>query len=148
MLNCTLSANLNGLNLGTRSLATLAGLNIGTVSRSRMTHPHMPCQFLRDGDSKSMGDLSIKVGGSSQIPQPPFSPQALYSWQFTTSASVASVEVVVPTVAVPVPALRAGRPAEAARLRVLSESRASEFLRTETTTRCRPAPVACTAAGG
>ncbi len=148
MLNCTLSANLNGLNLGTRSLANLAGLNTGTTSRSRMTHPHMPCQFLRDGDAKSKRPSKIMYGGSQPISQPPFSPQGLSPWRFSPGASVASVEVVVPTVAVPVPAIRAGRAAEAARLRVLSESRASETLRTLATTRCRPAPAASFAAGG
>ena len=59
MLNRTLSANLNGLNLGTRTLATFAGLNIvGQAPRLRPSHPQPRRDFMRDGDAKAMRGVS------------------------------------------------------------------------------------------
>src|SRR4051812_2621898 len=50
MLNRTLSANLNGLNFGTRTLANLAGLNIVATQGLRHAHPRKRKDSMRDMD--------------------------------------------------------------------------------------------------
>src|SRR3954452_8152885 len=62
MLNRTLSANLNGLNLGTRTLATLAGLNIvASTQNVPHAHPQKRKDSMRGMDAKLMDDASISI---------------------------------------------------------------------------------------
>lgn len=149
MLNRTLSANLNGLNLGTRTLANLAGLNIvATTSRLRPLHPQKRQDSMRDGDAKAMRGVSISIRGPRPISPPPSSPIGSSSWPFSARTSPASFEVVEPAVAVTLPAEQAGRVARAARSQVLGYPRASACGRPETTARFESTPVAITATGG
>ena len=63
MLNRTLSANLNGLNLGTRTLATAnaASLNIVVDTlRLRHEHPQKRKDSMRGENWKLMGDLDYE----------------------------------------------------------------------------------------
>lgn len=71
MLNRTLSANLNGLNLGTRTLANLqlAGFNtVVDTLRLRHEHPQMRKDSMRGGDSKHKGDTSISISIRGSLP--------------------------------------------------------------------------------
>ena len=132
MLNCTLSANLNGLNLGTGTRANVASLNIvGNLSLLRAGHPQMRSHSMRDDHVKSVDDPKRLILGYLPISQPSSSPQTSLSWWFTTAgASAASVEVVVPAVSRP----------EVARRRVTSPPRPCGAR--ETTVRCESSPVA------
>jgi len=103
MLNRTLSANLNGLNLGTRTLATLAGLNIVATPCVRHDHPRKRKDSMRGETAKDLGGSSISIRGRFPFPPPsshsPFGPS---SWPYSAGASLraARSEVVVVT---PVP---------------------------------------------
>ncbi len=95
-LNRTLSANLNGLNLGTRSFAALANLNNGTPTlRLRHAHPQRVVSHVRDG---SIGDPDASRISIPRDPMsmPPCSPSG--SWWFLGSHQArARVEVVTET---------------------------------------------------
>ncbi|WP_422929513.1 hypothetical protein [Singulisphaera sp. PoT] len=62
--NRTLSANLNGLNLGTRSLATLAGLNNG-ASTLRTRHVH---RVVKRDEMQGYQPMPITIGHEVIIP--------------------------------------------------------------------------------
>lgn len=148
MLNRTLSANLNGLNLGTRTLATFAGLNIvGATLRLRPSYPHKRSQSMRDGDAKAMGDPSIAIRGSRSISPSSSSPFGA-TWPFVVEASPARSEVVEPAVAVVAPVEPAGRAARAARSQVLGDPRASACGWPKLTARAESNPDARSASGG
>jgi len=102
MLNRTLSAKSNGLNLGTRTLANLAGLNIVATQGLRHDHPRKRKDSMRGGDAKLMRDSSISIRGSLEIPPSPCSPTSSPAWPYRAEASPARPEVVVavPSVAV------------------------------------------------
>lgn len=69
----TMSANTNGLNLGTRSLAGMAGANVGVTQRFRASYPHVRTDALRLGSIDDPGDPSIAwdASWSSLIPSSP-----------------------------------------------------------------------------
>jgi hypothetical protein len=99
MLNRTLSANLNGLNLGTRTLANanLAGLNIVATSLVRHDHPRMRKDSMRVADAKLREESSIRPSIRGFLPSfplagsPAFSPLRPYPGE----VGVARPEVVV-----------------------------------------------------
>lgn len=95
MLNRTLSANLNGLNLGTRTLANLAGLNIVATQGLRHAHPRKRKDSMRDMDAKSMRDTSIFIRGSLEISPAMSSPSGSSFWPYPASPSPTSSRVVV-----------------------------------------------------
>ena len=105
MLNRTLSANLNGLNLGTRTLANanLAGLNLVATSLFRHDHPRMRMDSMRVADVKLKEESSIRPSIRGFLPScppassPAFSPLRPYPGE----VGVARPEVVV---AFPAPA--------------------------------------------
>jgi hypothetical protein len=86
MLNRTLSANLNGLNLGTRTLATLnvAALNVVSTQRFRHDHPQMRKDSMRVAEMKLREDSSIRPSIRGFLPSfgsagsPAFSPVRPY----------------------------------------------------------------------
>ena len=106
MLNRTLSANLNGLNLGTRTLANanLAGLNIVATPLVRHDHPRMRKDSMRVADAKLMGESSIRPSIRGFLPScPPASSPAFTPLRpYPGEAGVARPEVVV---ACPLPAV-------------------------------------------
>lgn len=155
MLNRTLSANLNGLNLGTRSLASQANVNIVVATRSlRHTHPQKRKDFMRDADAKAMGDSSISIRGTHCISPPASSPSGPAYWPYPASrcpSPVVARFVVVAESPVPIGASvsvpSTGRATGAGR----SPSRrlAPLFGRPrETMTRAESNPVAIAATGG
>lgn len=155
MLNRTLSANLNGLNLGTRSLASQAGVNIVDATRSlRHAHPQKRKDFMRDADAKAMGDASISIRGTQRISPSVSSPSGPAYWHYPASSCprpVVARFVVVAESPVPVgaavPVTSTGRATRAGR----SPSRmfAPSFGRPrETMTRAESIPVAIAATGG
>jgi hypothetical protein len=155
MLNRTLSANLNGLNLGTRSLASQANVNIVVATRSlRHAHPQKRKDFMRDADPKAMGGASISIRGPQRILPSASSPSGPASWPYPASPSprpVVARFVVVAESPVPIGAsvsvTSTGRASGAGR----SPSRmlAPSFGRPrETMTRAESIPVAIAATGG
>jgi len=155
MLNRTLSANLNGLNLGTRNLANLAGLNIVVATPCvRHDHPRKRWDSMRGEDAKGMGGSSISIRGSFPIPISPSSSSPLGSpfWPYPASSSERPARFEVVAV-VPVPvepsvsataAVRAPRPGAS---QVQAQARLRGRAR-ETMTRTESIPVASTATGG
>lgn len=99
MLNRTLSANLNGLNLGTRTLANanLAGLNLVATSIVRHDHPRMRKDSMRVADAKLSEESSIRpsirgfLPSGSPASSPAFTPLRPYPGE----VGVARPEVVV-----------------------------------------------------
>jgi hypothetical protein len=151
MLNRTLSANLNGLNLGTRTLAIdLAGLNI--VAQLRHDHPQKRKGSMRDAYAKMMEGLSISDSDSIRGPLPissfASSPQGFRSWPFCGRPSPARSEVVEVAVAeASVPVQWTGRASMTAWPQVLAEPQACGRRRASMT-RAESIPAASTAAGG
>lgn len=148
MLNRTLSANLNGLNLGTRTLANLAGLNIVAPTQDvPHAHPQMRKDPARGMDAKAKEEPSISIRGSfpsfASIPSP-FGPS-----RPSYPAVVCGVEprsaVVVDGTAGGV-ALR-GRATRAVRSQVQVQSQRCGW-QGQTRTRTEVSPGARTAAGG
>ena len=150
MLYRTLSANLNGLNLGTLANAKLAGRNIVVTSLVRHDHPQMRRDSMRASDAKLRGELSIRPSIREILPifpsagSPAFSPSRPYPGGLVE----ARPEVVV---ASPVPALAgASWPSMAARAawsQPVGPARASAGRRAAMT-RTEPIPAASFAAGG
>ena len=95
MLNRTLSANLNGLNLGTRTLANPACLNIVATLGLRHAHPRKRKDSMRDMDAKSIRDTSTSIRGLLEIPSPMSSPFSLEFRLGPASPSPTSSQVVV-----------------------------------------------------
>jgi len=115
MLNRTLSANLNGLNLGTRTLANakLAGFNtVVDTLRLRHEHPQKSKDSMRGGDSKLKGDTSISDSIRGCLPSfaSPVSPIPSPVPPYPGRPSVARSEVVVAC-----PSLSRGSTARSAR---------------------------------
>jgi hypothetical protein len=68
----TMSANLDRLNLGTRSLAGMAGANVGANLRFRTSYPHVRTDALRLGSIDDLGDPAIsRDPWSPAIPSSP-----------------------------------------------------------------------------
>jgi len=71
--NRTLSANLNGLNLGTRSLAVTANINTGDLQTLRTRHVHRVVMrdgmhgYLPSSISRSRGEIPV-IPGSLPVP--------------------------------------------------------------------------------
>lgn len=112
MLNRTLSANLNGLNLGTRTLANGltagAGLNLVVdASRLRQFHPRKRQDQMRFGEARAMKDVAISIRGSIAPSPSPISPPVSPSWPYPAAASRTRAEVVVGRVVSVTPTERA-----------------------------------------
>ena len=100
MLNRTLSANLNGLNLGTRTTANfpLAAVNnVISTLRVRHLHPQMRKDSMRGGDAKLRGDSSISDSIRGCLPSipSPGSPISSLGKAFPGLSSEVRCEVVV-----------------------------------------------------
>lgn len=68
----TMSANLDRLNLGTRSLAGMAGANVGANQRFRTSYPHVRTDALRLGSIDDPADPAIsRDPWSPSIPSSP-----------------------------------------------------------------------------
>ena len=151
MLNRTLSANLNGLNLGTRTLANFAGLNIfGQAALVPASHPRLRKDSMRGGDANAMREPSKpkRIRGTRSIPASPCSPFGPYRGVPTlaTSPSRSGSLVVARPVASVVPSLWFGRAAQAAGALTSGDPRACGW--PETTARTETTPVAIIATGG
>ena len=151
MLNRTLSANLNGLNLGTRTLANLkvAGLNnVVSTDRIRHDHPQKRKDSMRVAEMKMTEESSIRPSIRGFLPSfgsagsPAFSPVRPYPGR----PGEARPEVVV---ANPVEACAlASWPSRAPRA-AWSQSQAQACARPGTAmTRAESTPAASFAAGG
>ncbi len=99
MLNRTLSANLNGLNLGTRTLANgnLAGFNLVATSLVRHGHPRMRKDSMRVADAKFKEETSIRPSIRGFLPSCPSanSPAFTPIRPYPGDVGVARPEVVV-----------------------------------------------------
>jgi len=150
MLNRTLSANLNGLNFGTRTLATLAGLNIVATQGLRHAHPRKRKDSMRDMDAKSMRDPSIR--GTSAISPFMCSPSGSPFWPYPANPSLSRSEVVVVRpveVEAHGSALLAERASRAGRSQVQAQPGVQTLSwRPTTMTRTEMTPAASFAAGG
>jgi len=91
--NRTLSANLNRLNLGTRSLAATANVNFGDLQTLRTRHAHRV--VMRDGMLNLRPSPIHIVDGS--IPSIPGSPIPVSSWPVVGQVRGSRVELAVET---------------------------------------------------
>jgi hypothetical protein len=150
MLNRTLSANLNGLNLGTRTLANLVSLNIVATQGLRHAHPRKRKDSMRDMDAKMMRDSSITIRGSLEISPSMSSPFGSSYRPFPAGASPTGTEVVVVfPVGVSEPVLRTARATRAERSQAQRQPQFSSCVwRQATMTNALSIPVASTATGG
>jgi hypothetical protein len=148
MLNRTLSANLNGLNLGTRTLANgyLASLNIVNAQRSVHAHPLKRKDSMRDGMAKAK-ETSISIRGPISISPSPSSPSVSPPRPYPGRPSRSRSEVVV-VVGGSVSVVTAERASGAVRSQAQARQRACGWRRA-TMTRAESIPVAsCFATGG
>ncbi len=147
MLNRTLSANLNGLNFGTRTLANgnLAGLNIVTAPRSVHAHPLKRKDSMRDGQAKANED-SMSIRGPISFSPCPSSPSISTPRPYPGRTSRARSEVVV-VVGASVSVVQAERASGAVRSQAQARQRACGW-RPATMIRAESIPVASLFATG
>jgi hypothetical protein len=148
MLYCTLSANLNGLNLGTQELALNAAsfTNVGSNPNFRHADPRMRKHSMRNAVRNSIGDDSIK----RLIPKdlPAFSPLSSAFWPSQGARAAARRECVLASFATSTTADSVDRVSRGF-WPVLSQVPPTGCPRVgRTMTPAEPFPVATTATGG